>query len=198
VARSQAVINAERLLRQYVAERASPRCGMPKQYGKAFYSAAEKKRIDNDIQEACAQLDAQILEQQAILTAYALSAQEIEAAQEIEELEIRAERDVRQTEITGQTKFQSFLGFAGGVVDTAALLAAGVVNPSMLPALGLELEGAESYVFDAERGGWFPPPPPPVDNGASSGGIVEWVRANPVPTGAIGLALVAAAYYATR
>lgn len=198
MARSQAVINAERLLRQLIKERASPRCGMPVQFLKAVYSAEEKRRIDNDIKKACAQLDRQILEQQALLAAYALEAQEIEAAQEIEELEIRAERDVRQTEITGQTKFQSFLGFAGGVVDTAALLAAGVINPSMLPALGLELEGAESYVFDAQRGGWFPPAPPPVDDGASSGGIVEWVRANPVPTGAIGLALVAAAYYATR
>lgn len=196
MARSQAVINAERLLRQYTKERASPRCGLPVQFGKAIYSAAEKRRIDDDIQQACVQLDKQILEQQAILSAYALEAQEIEAAQEIEMLEIRAERDVLQTEITGQTKFQSFLGFAGGVVDTAALLAAGAINPSMLPALGLELEGAESYVFDAQRGGWFPPSPP-TDNGASSG-IVEWVRANPVPTGAIGLALVAAAYYAAR
>lgn len=198
MARSQTVIDAERLLRQLVKERASPRCGMPVAFGKAFYSAAEKKRIDNDILEACAQLDAQILKQQEILTAYALAAQELEAGQEIEELEIRAERDIRQTEITGQTKLQSVFAFAGGVVDTAALLAAGVINPSMLPTLGLELEGAESYVFDEQRGGWFPPAPPPVDNGASSTGIVDWVKANPMPSGAIGLALVAAAYYASR
>lgn len=95
-------------------------------------------------------------------------------------IEARQERRVAVAEATGTTGGQIIAGAVGDVLDTAANVGAaffgGVDSGSLVAPVTVQA-------------------PPPV---VESAGVVDWIRANPVPTTAIGVALVGAAYLATR
>jgi len=93
-------------------------------------------------------------------------------------IEARQERRVAVAEATGTTGGQILAGAVGDVLDTAASVGAGFFGGG---------SGAET------SGPTYAPPAP-----APAPGVVEWIRANPVPSTAIGVALVGAAYLATR
>lgn len=113
-----------------------------------------------------------------------LASQELKADEQAELLTIRAERDVAQTAITGETK----AGVFAGVLDTLVMEAGDVVGAYLNPASVL---GGGSAV-ETSAPTYAPPPPAPAP------GVVDWIKANPVPSTAIGVALLGAAYLATR
>jgi len=132
--------------------------------------------------QRCADYRATIAAQLEPLLAAQLASQTAKAELEAELARIRAERDVAQTAITGETKAEAF----AGVLDTLIGETGDVLGSYFNPAGSLGFGDVAQETKQA---------PPPV---VESPGVVDWVRANPVPSGAIGLALVAAAYYASR
>lgn len=140
-----------------------------------------QEKVEQQRNQRCREWRKAIQAQLEPLLAAQLASQEAKATEQAELLTIRAERDVAQTSITGQTK----AGVFAGVLDTLVAETGDVLGAYFNPAGSLGFGGSQEPKET----------PPPV---VESPGVVDWIRANPVPTTAIGVALVGAAYLATR
>lgn len=129
----------------------------------------------------CADYRAAIVAQLEPLLSAQLASQAAKAELEAELARIRAERDVAQTAITGETKAGAFAGVLDTLIGETGDVLGAYFNPAGSLGFGEAGEPKEA---------------PPAT--AQTPGIVDWIRANPVPTTAIGVALVGAAYLATR